>query len=158
MEEKNKELSVIFFEYIKRMAYYDKKIHVYGVDKPLYSSELHVICIIGNNQNTYGNEIAKHMGFTKSAASQILIKLENRGIISKQTSPDKQTKYTYSLTDLGQKVFDFHENLHKEFNLIFDNVLSKYSKENAAFLKSFIYDLDEELSKWETTKNIVSDK
>lgn len=157
MENNRKELSEIFTEFIKRMAYFEKQIHVYGIEKPIYSTELHVICIIGDTKNAYGIEIARQMGFTKSAASQMLIKLERRGMISKQVSEDKLTKYTYALTADGQKVYDFHENLHKEFNIIFSKVLNKYSKENADFLKSFILELDKELMQWETEWEKVKD-
>lgn len=145
----NKDLSVVFSDFVKRMAYFEKQIHVYGVTEPLYSSEMHVICIIGDTLDVYGQEIARRMGFSKSAASQMLLRLEKRGLVAKRVSPDKLTKYVYALTEDGQKVYDFHENLHKRFKVVFDGVLEHYSSENAEFLQSFIEELSEQMTAFE---------
>lgn len=145
----DKSLSEIFIEFVKRMAYFEKKFHIYGVKEPLYSSEIHILSVIGNSENIYGMEIARRLGVTKSAASQMLIKLERKGLISKQVSEDKQTKYIYFLTAEGEKVYDFHENLHEDFNTIFEGLIKQYSKDNAEFLEDFFKKLDSALCEYE---------
>ncbi len=142
----------IFLDLVRNLAYFDKRLHVYDIKEPLYSSEIHIICIIAENPDIHVTGIAKRMGFSKSAASQMLAKLEKRGMLLKGVSPDKLTKLTFSLTDSGRKVYEFHEELHREFHLRFQAILSDRSEEEQNMLQNFFTDLSRSVNEWKKAR------
>ncbi|MGM9999476.1 MAG: MarR family transcriptional regulator [Candidatus Bruticola sp.] len=143
-------LSRDFMDLVRHFAYHEKQVHVYGVKEPLYRSEIHVVWLVGAEPGLYGLKLAKKIGITKSAASQILSKLEKRGMISSRVAADKLTKREYTLTEEGWKVFAFHEELHREFEKRFNAFLRRYTPEQRKFLKGFVQDLNNVLNLWFT--------
>ncbi len=74
-------LSRDLMDLIRHWAYHERQVHVYGLQEPLYRSEIHVIWLLGTEPDLYGLKLAQKIGVTKSAASQLLSKLEKRGMI-----------------------------------------------------------------------------
>ena len=104
--------------------------------------------LLGTEPDLYGLKLAQKIGVTKSAASQLLSKLEKRGMICSHVASDKLTKRTYSLTEEGWKVFHFHEKIHNDFERRFSNLLRRYTPEQRRFLKQFVQDLNDNLNNW----------
>ena len=141
-------LSRDLMDLIRHWAYHERQVHVYGLQEPLYRSEIHVIWLLGTEPDLYGLKLAQKIGVTKSAASQLLSKLEKRGMICSHVASDKLTKRTYSLTEEGWKVFHFHEKIHNDFERRFSNLLRRYTPEQRRFLKQFVQDLNDNLNNW----------
>ena len=142
-------LSRDLMDLIRHWAYHERQVHVYdGIEEQLYRSEIHVIWLLGKEPGIYGLKLAQKIGVTKSAASQVLAKLERRGMISSHVASDKLTKRVYSLTEEGWKVFHFHEKIHNDFERRFNNLLRQYTPEQRRFLKRFVQDLNDNLNSW----------
>ena len=141
-------LSRDLMDLIRHWAYHERQVHVYSLQESLYRSEIHVIWLLGTEPGLYGLKLAQKIGITKSAASQVLSKLEKRGMISSHVASDKLTKRTYSLTEEGWKVFHFHEKIHNDFERRFNNLLRRYTPEQRRFLKQFVQDLNDNLNTW----------
>ncbi len=87
--------------------------------------EAHMIQAVGEGRDLSVTQLADHFGITKSGASQMVKKLENKGYLLKRQSPHSNKEFVLSLTDLGQKVFRIHEQLHgKDFNTLIDGLES----------------------------------
>ena len=85
-----------------------------GDGKKLYPSELHVVEVIGNNYANTVTEISKKFGITKGAVSQVVLKLLEKGLISKERNKDYGKEIILSLTEKGSKAFKIMDKLHQD--------------------------------------------
>ncbi len=110
-----------------------EKIHVKVItgDK-LDSSEIHTIAAIGKKVNTV-NSISRKFGITKGAVSQVVIKLENRGYLTKIRSTLNSKEIILSLTDSGEKACNAHEDLHREL----DKEIIKLTESSEEIVENF---------------------
>ena len=74
--------------------------------------ESHTIQAIGEDGSIKITDLGVHFGVTKSAASQIVAKLEKKGYVRKTTSQYNNKELKLQLTPLGWRAFDAHEKCH----------------------------------------------
>lgn len=74
--------------------------------------EAHTIEAVGNRQQMSVTEVAKAFGITKSAASQMVSKLCDKGFLEKKQAPHSNKEFQLTLTPLGRKAFDAHARFH----------------------------------------------
>ncbi len=74
--------------------------------------EAHTVQAVGEQERISITQLAAHFGITKSAASQMVSKLVNRGFIAKDQSVHSNKEFELSLTSLGWQVFKAHELFH----------------------------------------------
>lgn len=87
----------------------------------LSTREIHTIDAIGCSQLNTVSDVGRFFGITKSAASQLISKLEKRGFLSKNCSSKNNKEVQLVLTDLGWKAYQLHEQLHgKERTALFE--------------------------------------
>ncbi|MDD4952814.1 MAG: MarR family transcriptional regulator, partial [Desulfovibrionaceae bacterium] len=67
---------------------------------------------IGNQEHMSVTEVAAVFGVTKSAASQMVSRLVDKGFLEKRQAPHSNKEYQLRLTPLGWKAYDAHENFH----------------------------------------------
>lgn len=103
MEEFN-----VFFRIIYS---YQNVPRTYGTDDLLLMSEAHMIEMIGNNPGLNLNELAEKTHRTKSSASIMLKSLVKKKLIKRKRDIEDNRRYIINLTDKGQIIFDFHEEL-----------------------------------------------
>lgn len=60
---------------------------------------------------------------TKGAVSQIIKKLEHKGMIIKDTDPRNQSRLALRLTSSGETAYMHHEKLHRKYEEIFNALL-----------------------------------
>ena len=108
------------------MEEYDSMPHIYG-QETLYQAESHIIEMIGKNNRITVTEIAKRMKKTKSACSQMIRKLRNKGWVNQTRNSQNNREYNLSLSEDGWNIFKAHEEIDKVcFNRGLDN-LNKYT-------------------------------
>ncbi|MEZ4528735.1 MAG: MarR family winged helix-turn-helix transcriptional regulator [Desulfobacterales bacterium] len=81
-----------------------------GVD--ITTKEIHTIQAIGENEQINITGVAAHFGVTKSAASQIVAKLVEKGFVKKAYAAHSNREIELSLTELGWLAFHAHERFH----------------------------------------------
>jgi DNA-binding MarR family transcriptional regulator len=81
-----------------------QKLELEGVT--LYSSEIHLLMFVYTEQDTNITKIADKLGLTKGAISQTVTRLENKGIIQKETDPYNKNELTILFTPKGKKIRD----------------------------------------------------
>ncbi|WP_320171843.1 MarR family transcriptional regulator [Maridesulfovibrio sp.] len=76
--------------------------------------EIRCLHAIGFNEGTNLKNIAMVLGVTKSAVSQMIGKLEKRGLARKDPAPDNRKELLAGLTEKGWEAFRIHEQFHEK--------------------------------------------
>ena len=86
----------------------DNKRRDYGNGAVYTTVEVHTVTYIGMHPGITGKEIARAMGKTKGAVSQILKKLSAEGLIRRQANASNAKKQHLYLTEKGEQLKQFH--------------------------------------------------
>lgn len=115
------------------------------------SSEVHCIEYLGKNTDSNVTRLAESFYMTTGAISKLTKKLIKKGVIESYKKPDNKKEIYFRLTKEGQRVFNIHEELHKEFQERDKSVFDQMSKEQydsmISFMESYSNHLDEEMKK-----------
>ncbi|WP_449245049.1 MarR family winged helix-turn-helix transcriptional regulator [Desulfobacca acetoxidans] len=93
----------------------------------LTPKEIHTIQAIGEPKQINLTDLAVHFGVTKSAASQIVAKLAEKGFVRKRHAAHSNKELDLSLTELGWRAFHAHERFHGKHMADLVNRLSAFS-------------------------------
>lgn len=75
----------------------------------LYRAEAHILEIIGDTKAITATDIARNLGITKGAISQVITKLFKKGLLRKENNINNAKSQGLHLTFNGQKVLAAHE-------------------------------------------------
>lgn len=117
----------------------------YGTEDLLYSAEVHMIEIIGSYGSITTTKLAQVLGITKGAVSQVTRKLSDKNMIIKEPSKEKNNEVLISLTEKGQTVFEYHQNMHKEMLVKLDFILNDLPEESKKAMDRMIRVIEESL-------------
>lgn len=150
MKFKNRnKISYTFLRIVSKISEFDKKTRYYGTDKPLYEAEIHMIKSIKENEGIHVTGLADMLGVTKGAVSQIIMKLDHKGMIIKDTDPRNQSRLLLRLTSKGEIAYMHHEKLHKKYEEIFDDLLENAAEENKTFFRELLNSLEKQIDAFE---------
>ncbi len=142
-------ISYTFLRVVTKLTKIDRKTRYYGTDQPLYEAEIHMIKSIKENEGIHVTGLADMLGVTKGAVSQIIMKLERKGMIIKDTDPHNLSRLILRLTPKGKTAHLHHEKLHQEFDDLFNAALKNATEENKTFLKNFLNSMEENIDFFE---------
>lgn len=123
----------------------DKQTRYYGTDTPLFNSEIHMIKVIKHNEGIHVTGLAHNLGVTKGAVSQMIMKLEKKGLIQKEKDLSNQSRLVLKLTSKGEIAHSFHEKIHKKIDDLVNEIVSEASEENIKFIKNVLTVLEDKL-------------
>jgi DNA-binding MarR family transcriptional regulator len=104
----------------------------------LYPSEFHLIETVGKHPAENLTSIASQLGVTKGAISQLVKKLEKKGLVKKALVPGNKKDIRLELTDFGKEAFEWHGSLHESMETGIKEELEKMSDaEIEAFLRVY---------------------
>ncbi|MFO7596763.1 MAG: MarR family transcriptional regulator [Desulfocurvibacter africanus] len=109
--------------------------------------EVHTIQAIGNQKQMSVTDVAKAFSITKSAASQMVSKLCDKGFVEKKQAPHSNKEYQLSLTPLGWKAFEAHERVHGADREELVHRLSGFSLSQIATISVLLETLEEVMDK-----------
>lgn len=89
--------------------------------------EIHTIQAIGEHKQINVTDLAAYFGVTKSAASQIVAKLTDKGFVEKRQAAHSNKELQLCLTELGWRAFHAHERFHGKHMADLVNRLSAFS-------------------------------
>lgn len=154
MKFKNrKKISYTFLRIVTKLTEIDKKTRYYGTDQPLFEAEIHMIKSIKENEGIHVTGLSNLLGVTKGAVSQIIMKLERKGMIVKDTDPRNLSRLILRLTPKGETAYKGHKKLHQEFDGLFYAALENATEDNKKFLKEFLFLLDKKIDGFEKKEN-----
>lgn len=108
----------------------------YGTGQEYTSVEVHTLKHIADNPGITVTELARDYGKTKGAVSQILKKVEEKGLVYRESDPNNDNKSHLHLTEKGMVL----DNAHRQYDQVnfgesMDQVRGVFSDEdvNIAF-------------------------
>lgn len=137
---------------IVRLQELERKTHTYGTDEPLFIAEIHMVKAIREHPEAHLTALADRLGVTKGAVSQLVKKLEEKGMIVKDRDPANRARVVLSLTARGERAYSVHERAHRDFDDLVEGLLQEATAEERAFLQDFISRLTRALDRFSTVK------
>ncbi|WP_022762539.1 MULTISPECIES: MarR family winged helix-turn-helix transcriptional regulator [unclassified Butyrivibrio] len=142
-----KELAWLMERIIHKYNQFEKKPQVYCKDIILTQPEIHTIAIVGDYEGIGITQLAKMRGITKGAASQMIYKLVDKGLVEKRVSPDSDAAVSLYLTKKGKKARSEHRKLHENMGTMYEKMLDQIPEETLESMKQFLKAFDEALDK-----------
>lgn len=125
----------------------EKKKLYYGGDVLLTRAEIHTIEAVGKHLGINVTTLAKKLGITKGAASQMIYKLVDKGMVVKTVSPDSDTEVCLNLTTTGTVAFEEHRKYHVEHDHKFFSAVKGIPDEILERIICLMEDFEKELDK-----------
>lgn len=85
----------------------------FGVGEPLFPAEIHVVSAVAGEGAMSVTDIARRFGNTKGAASQLVARLEAKGLLAKEADPAKGSRRIVRATQRGKKAHEAHLAFHE---------------------------------------------
>lgn len=110
----------------------------YETDVEIYRSEIHVLNVIGDNDDIHISEVARKFGVTKGAISKTIKKLALKGLVEKVIDKTNHTRTLVKLTDKGLKAYFAHERFHDEYDKDLFSYLKSLNEHELEILDIFL--------------------
>ena len=127
-----------FKRVVKKWQKLEKETRKFGTAIELYSSEIHLIETIGENEGSSVTDIARLLDITKGAVSQTLKKLKIKKLAKKEEDPANASRILVELTPLGWEAFNSHKRWHEAIDGGFRKYFLELESEQIIFLKEFL--------------------
>lgn len=109
----------------------------FGTGQLLNPSEVHMLSTICMHDDVSVTDLAKMNGVTKGAVSQTIAKLEKKGLVYRETSPENQSRQYIRQTEAGQETHEGHMNFHEEHDREFINYMTSLSERDYQTVSEF---------------------
>ena len=141
MDMRTKKLAELLLRVLNKIARNEKKPRHFGVDELLHTSEIHMVMLIGDNPGVHGAELARVAGVTRGAISQIVAKLEKKGLVKKVEDPGSGLRKVPVLTNKGKVAYYAHEQYHEEMDQDLYAYVNQLTDEQVAAIENFLHEL-----------------
>lgn len=126
---------LLLFEKISNIS---RQARSFDTDVDIYRSEIHIIQLIGDQSELYISEISKLIGVTKGTVSQIVKRLETKGLVNKKMDATNNTRQIARLTDKGRTAYKAHNRYHNEQHAEMENYLKSLDASQIEALETFL--------------------
>ena len=140
-----KRLSALMERVIHKYSQIEKRPWDYGNGILLSRAEIHTIMLVNSYPGLSVTALAQKRGITKGAASQLLYKLADKGLVEKRVSPDSDAQVCLYLTTPGQEACRLHDAYHQSSAEPFARYLCGLPDETAAALLQVMEHFDQAL-------------
>ncbi len=107
--------SILFGRLIMQIQRLERQPRCFGEAGPLTPSEIHTIDAIGCGEGVLMGQLAERLGVTKGAVTQIVKRLEAKGLVQRAPHPEDYRSIIVSLCEKGKIAYRQHETLHVNF-------------------------------------------
>ena len=132
------DIGELFLNVMSEFYENDSRARTFGTDTELYHSEIHMLQCIAENPELHISGLARLLGVTRGAVSQTAKRLERKGMIVKETSPDDNKKVVLRLTPKGQTAAASHKAAHIKYNALISDILAGSNAAQLQFLTDFL--------------------
>lgn len=109
-----------FHELMTLATAMDEGVKDFGVGMLLSRAETHAVEAVGVRSEITIGGLATALGTTSGAVSQLVKKLEAKGLVAKRRGGVARKEVFVALTDLGRRAFEAHESYHRGIALSFE--------------------------------------
>jgi DNA-binding MarR family transcriptional regulator len=114
----------------------------FGIDIPLYPSEIHTLQVIGDNPACNVRAVAELLGITPGAASQTISKLAKRDLVRKVRGLKNEKEVHLELTSLGRTAYEAHETVHEQVFLNLAQRIGPLTEENKVLIAHILHTME----------------
>lgn len=125
----------------------DNKPRRFGTGHNLYRAEVQLIEVMGRSDGLSVTGLAGILGITKGAVSQTLKKIEQKGLITKTSDPQNQSRLIVELTAKGKLAYYAHEHWHETADGGFRDYFMNLPEDKLRFLDEFLSKVEAFLKK-----------
>jgi DNA-binding MarR family transcriptional regulator len=111
---------------------------LYGVDFPLHHAEVHLLEVIKSQEGANVGELARYLGMTSGAISQVTKKLLDKGLIEAYKKPGNRKEVFSRLTDLGERVCEGHQKHHEDMVSTLHEFMSRLNEKETRVVFDFL--------------------
>ncbi|MED1954187.1 MarR family transcriptional regulator [Brevibacillus centrosporus] len=101
--------------FIQQLRKLERHPRTFGDGGALTPSEIHTIDAIGTEGSLLMSELAKRMGVTKGAVTQVITRLQAKELVERVHDPEDFRVVLVSLTEKGRSAYLAHQQLHESF-------------------------------------------
>ncbi|MCB5108893.1 MarR family transcriptional regulator [Streptococcus mutans] len=131
-----------FQDFLATYAQLEKNQHVIKGAIPLNTAEVHTLVSIAQNQPINLVGLSKVRGISRSAVTQMVSRLESKGLLIKVPNESNRQEMLLSLTRAGQKIYQAHQKQHAYLEKKVMAVLQAYPQDFLANLEAMMADLE----------------
>lgn len=118
----------------------------FGTDVDIHMAEIHTIMAIHNNEGIHVGGLAEYLGVTKGSVSELLRRLERKGLAYKAKDPLKMTRLNVFLTEKGQTAHKQHMAFHSQLDRLVDEAMGVRMETEVSDIVGFLENLTERLN------------
>jgi len=116
----------------------------FGTGDPIFMSEIHTLCVIGDMPGIKITDLSVRLGVTKGAISKITKKMEEKELIERYQEPGNDKEVLLKLTPKGKIAYLGHEEYHEKALERIMMKVEKLTKEQTVFVLQ-VFDALEEM-------------
>lgn len=136
-------LSESWIRMLNKMEVIEKCPKDFGSGDLLHCSEIHTLMVIGKTTDINLTELARILGISKSAASQMITRLLKKNLVEKTKSPENSKEIIIRLSAKGRIAFLGHEQYHAKVYARMYQKLGPLSDEQFLFLTRLLQVIEE---------------
>lgn len=95
-----------------RLSMLEKVPRDFGTGGLLYPAEIHTIAFVGDRPGAGPTDVARSLGVTRGAVSQMIGKLERKGLLERRDAEENAVAVRLFLTPEGRKAHEAHAAMH----------------------------------------------
>ena len=137
------QVSAAWIRILNKMDAVEKCPKDFGSGDLLHCSEIHTLMAIGNHTDINITELAKYLGISKSAISQMITRLLSKDLVEKIQNPVNNKEIFLRLSPKGMIAFHGHEQHHAKIYALMTRKLGPMSDEQFLFLTKFLQAIEE---------------
>ena len=130
-----------FQDFLEAYSQLEKNQHLIKDSVSLNTAEVHTLVSIAQNQPINLVGLAKLRGISRSAVTQMIAKLEGKGLLIKIPNKSNRQEILLSLTSAGQKIYRLHQKQHAYLEKQVMGVLQAYPQDFLMNLEALMADL-----------------
>jgi len=141
-EKASMEIMELFIRVTNKYNSLEKIPSKHGSKHDLYHSERHILDSIGDKPGLNVTELAGVVGVTKGAISQVVKKLETKGLVQRYKKSTNDKEVFIELTQAGMNTHEARKNINMETVTPLIEELKRYPDDKVEFLVSMFHWLD----------------
>ena len=139
-------VSISLLGIVTRFYELERQCSKFGTDVDIHMAEIHTIMAIQNNQGIHVGGLAECLGVTKGSVSELLRRLERKGLAYKEKDPLKMTRLNVFLTDKGKAANIRHMSFHSQLDGLVDEAMSTRTPEEVKSIVTFLAEILDRLN------------
>ena len=126
---RNNHICFALLSLVNQFYMLERQCRNFGTDVEIHLGEIQMIMTIHNVQGIHVNGLAQKLGITKGSVSEMLRKLERKGLVRKEKDPLKMTRLNIYLTDKGLLAHQNHICFHQKLDNLVLEAAAEHSEE-----------------------------